>query len=140
MNALDQLWIIKHPDLTFSRPLSEAELLEKLKAGELQPRDELCAANGYWFSLQDIKEVRKHFGDLSLSGLFKPTDEDTQERYAITAPIQLETSKRVPPPIPVLKPVVLPKDPPQTETSPAMKILLAILILAVLIRICMSFV
>ena len=86
----EKTWLIRYPNFSFSRPLSEIELKQKFSSGEMQPRDEICAGNGYWFALTDVKEMRKNFGDLSLEGLFKKGEEEvTQERYAITSPNHL---------------------------------------------------
>lgn len=88
-------WIIRYPDFTFSRPISEERLLKMFSEGVMKPQDEICHATGYWFSLQDVKEMRKHFGNIPLDGLFKKvTEEVTRERYAITAPIALRNQAK----------------------------------------------
>ena len=133
----ERTWLIKHSDFTFSRPISETELLDRLKNGELMPRDEICQANGYWFSLQDIKEMRLHFGNVQLEGLQKNTDNDvTQERNdktaSIVVPAPVVAKKPAPPPTtptPVtLQPVVIPMEEP-TKTPLTQKVFLLILIL-----------
>lgn len=84
----ERLWLIKNRDHSFSRPIPESELIQKIQKGELQQKDEICAANSYWFSLQDIKEMRKHFGNIPLDGLAKKIDEEiTLEKLVVTKPI-----------------------------------------------------
>ena len=56
-------WMIRHPDFTFTRPISEAEVIAKIESGEVTARDEIAASNGFWFSIQEIDEVKNHFGD-----------------------------------------------------------------------------
>ena len=141
MNSFEKrAWLIRHPDRTFSQVLNEEELKELFISGEMKPEDEICPASGYWFSLQDVNEMRKHFGNMSMDGLFKKVKEEvTQERYAVTASITLTDEVReslrqsVPTPslVPVHEPLMV-EDSLQ-QTSLLMKVLLAILTLAVLI-------
>jgi len=131
-------WLVRHPDFSFSRPVSEDELKQKFAAGEMQARDEICAGDGYWFSLQDVKEMRKHFGDMPLDGLFKKANEEvTQERFEVTASIQapvrpVSTATQSKPQIanhsPVVPiPVSFEEETPPRKISPTMKILLTLL-------------
>jgi len=59
-------WLIRYRDQSVSRPLPEAELIEKIERGVLDQRDEICVSEGYWFSVQDVAEVRKFLGDIKL--------------------------------------------------------------------------
>ena len=59
-------WMIRHQDHSFSRPIPELSLIAKIEAGELAQKDEICLAGGYWFSIQDVAEVRKFFGEIKL--------------------------------------------------------------------------
>ena len=143
-------WLIRYPDFSFSRPLSEAELLKKISDGEIQVRDEVCDGKGYWFSFQDMNEVRKHFPKISLDGILKKNHEEvTQERYATTASLEVPSpvSPLVSPKIPVAVPAPVPAPviPPSKLPMPIQtnlnemeapkplwtKVLLAILALAV---------
>jgi hypothetical protein len=105
MSNEQRTWLIRHQDRTFSRPLSESELQELFDAGAMNPQDEICCANEYWFSVQDVKEMRSHFGDISFEGIFKKVkDEVTAEREMSTAKIiinpevlKVELKKNEPP-------------------------------------------
>jgi hypothetical protein len=63
------LWLIRHPNLKFERPISQAELIEMIESGKLNPMDEVCVSGGYWFQLQESQEVRKFLGDIQLQGM-----------------------------------------------------------------------
>lgn len=79
-------WIIRHPNLNFERPLSQDELIQKIESGEIQAHDELCAGNGYWFSLSEADEVRKHLGDIRLQAMMPEESETTSStRPALNA-------------------------------------------------------
>jgi hypothetical protein len=58
--------MIRHQDSTCSRPIAELSLIAKIEAGELAQKDEICVSGGYWFSIQDVSEVRKFFGEIKL--------------------------------------------------------------------------
>lgn len=63
------VWLIRTKDLFISRPLTDQELIKKIERGDLNPLDEICPGNGYWFGLHEAEEVRKHLGDIDLSRL-----------------------------------------------------------------------
>ena len=135
----NRTWLIRYPNLTFSRPISESEMLKIFTTGEMKPQNEICPSNGYWFSLQDVKEMRKHFGNISMDGLFKKVKDDvTQERIEVTAPIVIPQEikaaleKKSNPVAASVSPVV-PRTVVIQSTPPAIKFVLAILTLAVLI-------
>jgi hypothetical protein len=56
-------WMIRHQNLTFTRPIPEAELIEKIESGQVLPTDEIASNSGFWFSISEIDEVTRHFGD-----------------------------------------------------------------------------
>lgn len=88
MNLKNRTWLIRHADHSFSRPISEPRLKELFDAGEMKPKDELCPANGYWFSLQDVREMRKHFGNIPMDSIFNKSKEAAdRERFAHTEKI-----------------------------------------------------
>ncbi|MBS1958873.1 MAG: hypothetical protein JST80_05305 [Bdellovibrionales bacterium] len=64
-----QEWLIRTKDLYISRPVSREELVKKIEKGDLNPLDEVCPANGYWFGLHEAEEVRRHLGDIDLTRL-----------------------------------------------------------------------
>ena len=70
-------WLIRRNEFEFLRPVAEDDLLEMLKRHELTPRDEICTGQGYWFSLQEVDEFRKHFGALDYASFFMSTEEAT---------------------------------------------------------------
>ncbi len=130
----DRTWLIRHTDYTFSRPLSEVELLELFAAGEMKPQDEICPATGYWFSLQDVKEMRKHFGTIPMDGLFKKINEEvTKERYAVTSPIAVPLKKMPTPTVSSTPRFTSKLEEPVQQTSPMMKLVLFTLTILVLI-------
>jgi hypothetical protein len=59
-------WLIRHQDLTFTGPITELSLISRIEGGELAQKDEICASCGYWFSIQDVSEVRKFLGEIKL--------------------------------------------------------------------------
>jgi hypothetical protein len=71
-------WMIRHHDFSFARPMSEKDLVEKIESGEITAHDEIAQATGYWFSIQDVEEVKKHFGNqIRLQALIPPSSTDT---------------------------------------------------------------
>jgi hypothetical protein len=72
----DRDWLVRRSNLQISRPMPESQLLAKIEKGEITLQDEICEANGYWFSLQDLAEMRLHFGENLKIGL--PHGEGTE--------------------------------------------------------------
>ena len=70
-------WLIRHANHHFSRPLAESEVVVQIESGMIKPEDEICPASGYWFSIQEVDEVRKHFGDIHLQALIPKDSEIT---------------------------------------------------------------
>lgn len=56
-------WMIRHHDFTFTRPMLEPELIQKIESGEVTAHDEIAPNDGYWFSIQEVEEVKKYFGE-----------------------------------------------------------------------------
>ena len=84
--------MIRHADLTFDRPILEEELIKKIEAGEVLASDEICSGDGYWFSLPEVEEVKKHFGNIRLQSLI-PSESDIT---SATNPLSvLEARKKV---------------------------------------------
>jgi len=78
--------MIRRQDLRVFRPIPQRELVRKIAAGEVAPNDELCPANGYWFLLSEVDEVRRHLGNVDLSCLHPKDGETTSSTD--TRPIQ----------------------------------------------------
>ena len=54
--------------------------------------DEICSGDGYWFSLPEVEEVKKHFGNIRLQSLI-PSESDIT---SATNPLSvLEARKKV---------------------------------------------
>jgi len=82
----EPLWLIRRQDLRVFRPIPQRDLVRRIAAGEIAPNDELCPANGYWFLLSEVDEVRRHLGDVDLSCLHPKDGETTSSTD--TRPIQ----------------------------------------------------
>ena len=93
------LWMIRKKSNHIIGPLARDQVLEMVSRGHLEADDELCPENGYWFSLYEVDEVKKHLG---LQEVFvrrsKPVDgeatqaEDTQTGDLATAQGEGQTS------------------------------------------------
>jgi|GEM_PF-2634054 len=64
-----KMWMIRHADLTISRPIPEPLLVSKIESGSIDRSDEICLSGSYWFSVQDVAEVRKFLGEIDLIAL-----------------------------------------------------------------------
>lgn len=71
------LWIIRRQDFSFSRPMSDQALISLIESGEVKPQDEVCSNDGYWFSIQEVDEVKKHFGAIRLQSMIPNHGEAT---------------------------------------------------------------
>lgn len=129
----NRTWLIRYANNSYSRPMPESELKKLFSSGEMKPQDEICPGNGYWFSLQDVNEMKKHFGTMSFDGLFKKVKEEiTQERYVDTAPLVVPQAVRQSmKPRPQVKEEVV-HDGSIQKASPLMKILLVLVTVMVL--------
>jgi hypothetical protein len=73
-----RMWLVRHPDHTFSRPMPESVLIEKIEKGAFGRQDEICVSTGYWVSLSDAVEVRKLLGAIRLNAISgRNTDSST---------------------------------------------------------------
>lgn len=85
------LWMIRHSDCTFTRPISKEKLVEKIESGEVLAGDEVCSGDGYWFSIQEVEEVKKFFGNIRLQALM-PTGLDVT---SAANPLALPQTRRI---------------------------------------------
>jgi len=138
----NRVWLIRHADNSYSHMLKDEELKLLFNSGEMKPQDEICHGHGYWFSLQDVNEMRKHFGNIPMEGMFKKVnDEVTMERYAVTANIVVTQSVKEALKIQSVQTAPMPSsnlnhaqsNDSIHKASPLMKVMLAILTLVVLI-------
>jgi hypothetical protein len=88
MSESSRIWLIRHADRSFSRPLTETELRKRFAEGLMNPMDEICCSADYWFSVKDVAEIQKHFGEVNIEEFFKKsTEEITREHLGSTAKI-----------------------------------------------------
>lgn len=76
-------WLVRHSDLTIERPISKDLLVKKIESGEILAQDEICEGAGYWFTIQEVEEVRKYFGEIVLRSLI-PKENETTSATATT--------------------------------------------------------
>jgi hypothetical protein len=81
-------WMVRKNDMRIFRPIPQAELIEKIVAGEIEANDELCPGNGYWFTLSEVNEVRAHLGDVDLACLHSKDFGGENTASTTTRPIQ----------------------------------------------------
>jgi hypothetical protein len=93
-------WLIRKSDFRFLRPVAEHDLIQMIESGQLKSQDEICQANGYWFSLQDVAEVRAHLGDVKLNSLMvkgaeitSSTDTDPLPKTKLIQPAHASASQ-----------------------------------------------
>ena len=65
-----KMWLTRRSNFKILRPVDQDGLIKLINSGELIPQDEICPANGYWFALNDVAELRNHFSEEQLSGFF----------------------------------------------------------------------
>jgi hypothetical protein len=69
--------MVRRPDLTLTRPIPEDDMIALIESGEITAQDEIAPGNGYWFSIQEVDEVKIHFGDSIVLQSLMPTGHDT---------------------------------------------------------------
>ena len=79
-----RMWLIRFSDQSFSRPIPESALIEKIQKGELSRQDEICFSTGYWFSVGDVVEIRKFLGNIRLDSLVSRLDEGETTTHETT--------------------------------------------------------
>jgi hypothetical protein len=134
INTSERVWLRRFANRSYSRPMTEAELMELIQSGAMNPTDELCAANDYWFSVQDVLEMRKHFGNISMDGMFRKIKEEvTEERMADTARIVVSELKGNVQNQPLKSSRIVTIDQPEQKPRSILKIVFVILVLSVLV-------
>ena len=98
--------MIRHPNFQITRPILEDDLLRMIGDGSLGAQDEICPSGGYWFTLQEMTEVKKYFGDLDLRKVFpvrqgevtSSTDTHPLPRTKLIQPLPEPAARVVPAP------------------------------------------
>lgn len=57
---MDKNWLIRTKDLKIKGPVSREKLLELLETESLDPKDELCSGNGYWFFVKEEELLERY--------------------------------------------------------------------------------
>jgi hypothetical protein len=98
------MWMVRHADFTFSRPIPEPLLISRIEAGELERHDEICVSGGYWFSIQDTVEIRRFFGEVKLVEVLVPgSGEEVTSSSEMTDPERIKL-EAIPAPVPSPEP------------------------------------
>ena len=63
-------WLIRKSNFSISRPIPHEDFERMIVNGEVTTQDEICEGTGYWFTLQDIQDVKKAFGNIDLRKVF----------------------------------------------------------------------
>ena len=108
-------WLIRHSDFSFSRPLSHSEIVDQIESGLIRGDDEICAASSYWFSIQEIEEVKKHFGDIHLKALLPGGSEITSTTLNLTTLSKIDETPRASKTEPKVQ--AKPKTKPKTKSN-----------------------
>jgi len=86
---MDTRWLIRTRNNKIYGPLPQAALTQKILAGELHARDEVCQMNGYWISLFEESEIQAQLG---ITPPQESSDEGTEEITQTDTLYNLEAS------------------------------------------------
>jgi hypothetical protein len=53
-------WLIRTRSMQILGPVQKSKILQLFKEGKIQPEDELCCGNGFWFYIREKKLVEKY--------------------------------------------------------------------------------
>lgn len=65
-------WLIRDNRNVIRGPVTNAEILQLLKKGNLKGKTEICCANNYWFGVDEKTELAKFFPELSGGKVAQP--------------------------------------------------------------------
>jgi hypothetical protein len=55
-------WLVRTVQNEIHGPFEQEQLVESIRAGRWEPRDEACRQNHYWFSFQESEELHSQLG------------------------------------------------------------------------------
>lgn len=67
--AHETLWLIRGASGRIEGPLPFSKLKAMMAEGRLAPDSEICPENSYWFTFQELDEMKRHFTAEEISGL-----------------------------------------------------------------------
>jgi len=70
-------WMVRTAENELLGPMPEETLKERIVQGLFDPSDEVCSGSGYWFSLNEDDELKKHLG-VAFPRVFSADDEPTE--------------------------------------------------------------
>ncbi len=64
----ETLWLIRNASGRIEGPLPFSKLKAMMAEGRLPPDSEICPENSYWFTFQELDEMKRHFTAEEISG------------------------------------------------------------------------
>ena len=80
---MDKNWLIRTKSNHILGPVSKEKVLELYHNGSIQPDDEVCSGNGYWFYIREKDLVERFLLGSELQG-FNPLSEGTNNNLTNT--------------------------------------------------------
>ena len=68
------LWLLRRTKGEILGPMSLGELKKMFMSGGLPSDSEFCPENGYWFSFQEIEELKKYFTPQEITAALRPIE------------------------------------------------------------------
>lgn len=65
----ETLWLIRNASGRIEGPLPFSKLKAMMAEGRLPPDSEICPENSYWFTFQELDEMKRHFSAEEISGV-----------------------------------------------------------------------
>jgi len=93
-------WLVRTSKNMILGPFNKEDLCQKITKGEFSTLDEVCKSDGYWFFLNEAKEVQAHLGITPPKPQFD-VDEITHTEKEFTktsdlTPLQLSIQNNLP--------------------------------------------
>jgi len=86
-------WLIRTRDNSIFGPVPKEEVIRRIQTGELTPRDEVCRANHYWFTLYEKQEFVDQLGIPFPEKFLPATEEETTDVSLQTATLGEDEKK-----------------------------------------------